>query len=144
MLTKEREHARLRRTGTSVPSEHPGKDSGPNASKLSDGQRRSQGRNSELARPPMPVRWSAWLGRTGEFGELVIEHSDEIRRTYPAAMVEAAEVHTEIIHAGTRPSNEHLWDRVDGIGEVINLLGGLGRRLPGEIAGVNQSAIQSE
>ena len=30
--------------------------------KLSDRHRRSQGWNSEKARPPVPVRWSAWLG----------------------------------------------------------------------------------
>ena len=36
--------------------------SGPDAFKLSDRRRPSQACWSEAASPPMPVRWSAWLG----------------------------------------------------------------------------------
>ena len=35
---------------------------GPNESKLSDRHRRGQAWNSKKSRPPVPVRWSAWLG----------------------------------------------------------------------------------
>ena len=50
----EREHARHRK--------HPGKDSGPNGLKLSDGGWRRKAQNTEKTPPPASVRWSAWLG----------------------------------------------------------------------------------
>ena len=34
----------------------------PNESKLSDRHRRGKTKRSEVAPPPVPVRWSAWLG----------------------------------------------------------------------------------
>ena len=37
-------------------------DSGPNGPKLSDRPWRRKAKNTEKARPPWPVRWSAWLG----------------------------------------------------------------------------------
>ena len=38
------------------------RDSGPNELKLSDRHRRGQAWNTQTGCPPVPVRWSAWLG----------------------------------------------------------------------------------
>ena len=40
----------------------------PNELKLSDRHRRSQAWSTEKSRPPVPVRWSAWLGGAGDVG----------------------------------------------------------------------------
>ena len=61
--TKEREHARRWRNGNQPAlKEHPGKDSGPNESKLSRRRGRSKAKDAKESSSAPAVGWSAWLG----------------------------------------------------------------------------------